>query len=169
MALYSYKNQYPKPLPNRIRLPNGFTRTDVSTFTEEEIISAGYAGPYTYPSHDPTTEKIEWVGVGFTVRPHNDQEIENQWTAIRNQRDNLLKESDYTQVSDYNFEITNAEEWKSYRQELRDITLQSNPFDITWPIMSYNQPEEVIDIGDGSGTSVEEVIDIADGSGTSVN
>jgi hypothetical protein len=35
--------------------------------------------------------------------------------------------------------------------------------------MSYNQPEEVIDIGDGSETSVEEVIDIADGSGTSVN
>jgi len=169
MALYSYKNQHPKPLPNRIRLPNGFTRTDVSTFTEEEIISAGYAGPYTYPSYDSTIEKMEWVGDGFTARPYNDQEIENQWSVIRNQRDNVLKESDYTQVSDYNFEITNTEEWKSYRQELRDITSQSNPFGITWPIMPSNEPEEVIDIGDGSGTSVEEVIDIADGSGTSVN
>jgi len=33
-------------------------------------------------------------------------------------------------------------------------------------LWSFNQPEEVIDIADGSGTSVEEVIDIANGSGT---
>ena len=132
--LYSYKNQYPKSLPNRIRLPNGFTRTDASTFTEEEIVSAGYSGPYTYPSYNPTVEKMEWNETEFTVRPYNDQEIANQWTVIRKQRDTFLIESDYTQVGDYDFGDTNVEEWKTYRQELRNITSQSNPFDITWPI-----------------------------------
>ena len=141
MALYSHNNSYPKPLPNRIRLPNGFTKTDSSTFTEDELTSAGYSGPYTYPSFDPLTEKIEWVGNGFTVRLYNEQEIESQWSVIREQRDELLKESDYTQVSDYNFGITNTTEWQTYRQELRDITSQSNPFNITWPTISSSSPE----------------------------
>jgi hypothetical protein len=42
MTLYSHKNQYPQPIPNRIRLPDGFTRTDSSTFTPEEL-TASYA------------------------------------------------------------------------------------------------------------------------------
>lgn len=42
MALYSKNGQYPKPLPHRITLSNGTTRTDVSTFTAEEISDAGY-------------------------------------------------------------------------------------------------------------------------------
>lgn len=40
--LYSYQNAFPKQLPFRIRLPNGFTRTDPNTFTEEEILLAGF-------------------------------------------------------------------------------------------------------------------------------
>ena len=160
MTLYSHNNSYPKPLPNRIRLPNGFTRTDSSTFTEEELVSAGYSGPYTYPPSDPLTEKVEWVGVGFTVRPYNEQEIESQWSVIRAQRDTLLRESDYTQVSDYNFEITNITEWQTYRQELRDITIQPNPFEITWPTMPYNPPEEVLII-----ETTEESPVVSDGTG----
>ena len=40
--LYSFKNTYPRELPFRIRMANGFTRTDPDTFTVEEIESAGF-------------------------------------------------------------------------------------------------------------------------------
>ena len=40
--LYSLNRGYPEELPFRIRLPNGFTRTDSSTFTQEELNLVGY-------------------------------------------------------------------------------------------------------------------------------
>lgn len=39
--LYSFNGEYPRELPFRIRMANGFTRTDPETFTVEEIESAG--------------------------------------------------------------------------------------------------------------------------------
>lgn len=50
---------------------------------------------------------------------------------VRFMRDQLLKDSDWTQISDA---PTNKEAWIIYRQELRDITLQEGfPFNIIWP------------------------------------
>jgi len=40
--LYSFKGEHPRELPFRIRMANGFTRTDPETFTMEEIQSAGF-------------------------------------------------------------------------------------------------------------------------------
>tara|TARA_X000001382_G_scaffold124224_1_gene108580 strand:- start:689 stop:1039 length:351 start_codon:yes stop_codon:yes gene_type:complete len=65
---YSHNNQQPEPLPLRIRLPNGFTRTDPSTFTEDEIAAAGFTGPYSEPSYDPATEQLDWVDNAFVVK-----------------------------------------------------------------------------------------------------
>ena len=134
--LYSHNNAKPQPLPFRIRLPDGSTRTDPSTFTQEEITAAGYTGPYTQPLYDPKTEVLAWNGSDYFVRPHNTQELEEQWNKIRVQRNQLLKDSDWTQISDYNLELDNKEQWATYRQELRDLPeVQSNPFDILWPVI----------------------------------
>jgi hypothetical protein len=57
--------------------------------------------------------------------------IQNKWTEIRIFRDELLSESDWTQLEDSPQNTNN--DWKLYRQSLRDITNQSNPFDISWP------------------------------------
>lgn len=65
--LYSFNGSRPAPLPFRITLPNGFTRTDPSTFTEDEIASAGFTGPYAEPAFDPTTEELAWMGGSFMV------------------------------------------------------------------------------------------------------
>ncbi len=69
MTLYSLHGARPEPLPFRITLPNGFTRTDPSTFTEDEIIAAGFTGPYTEPSYDPATEQLDWVDGVYSVVP----------------------------------------------------------------------------------------------------
>ena len=42
---YSYDGQYPvdwSQIPHRIRLSNGNTKTDKTTFTLEELVDAGY-------------------------------------------------------------------------------------------------------------------------------
>jgi hypothetical protein len=67
--LYSYNNARPEPLPFRITLPTGFTRTDPSTFTEDEIVAAGFTGPYTEPPYDPATEQLDWADGIYSVTP----------------------------------------------------------------------------------------------------
>lgn len=48
-SLFSYNGQVPTYLPTRIRLPDGFTRY-TSSCSLEEILSAGYIGPFIPPS-----------------------------------------------------------------------------------------------------------------------
>ena len=49
---------------------------------------------------------------------------------IDKDRDKLLSETDYMALQDT---PTLSEEWSTYRQSLRDITNQPDPFNITWP------------------------------------
>tara|TARA_Y100000114_G_C11599416_1_gene249664 strand:- start:28 stop:471 length:444 start_codon:yes stop_codon:yes gene_type:complete len=60
-------------------------------------------------------------------------EVDNvQWEKIREERTQKLKDSDWTQVSDSPLDSSKKTEWQTYRQSLRDITTQSDPFNITW-------------------------------------
>ena len=65
--LYSHNGDRPQPLPFRITMPDGFTRTDPSTFTDEEITAAGFTGPYTEPVYDRETEQLNWIDNTFVV------------------------------------------------------------------------------------------------------
>ena len=67
MTFYSLDNQRPAPLPWRITLPSGFTRTDPSTFTEDEILAAGFTGPYSEPDYDPATQQLDWIDGEYVV------------------------------------------------------------------------------------------------------
>lgn len=49
----------------------------------------------------------------------------------RKKRNDLLTSSDWTQLPDV--PIATKEAWAVYRQALRDITLQPDPFNIVWP------------------------------------
>lgn len=58
-----------------------------------------------------------------------------QATSVRNQRTQLLKDCDWTQIADSTADKT---AWATYRQALRDITTQAGfPWTIIWP----TQPE----------------------------
>ena len=52
-----------------------------------------------------------------------------KWSEVREDRNERLKETDWRALSD----LTMSDAWKNYRQSLRDITTQSNPYNITWP------------------------------------
>lgn len=66
MSLYSLRGAFPEELPNRIRLPDGSTRTDPSSFSTEEIAAAGYILVSDAPVANSThrviwdSENIEW-------------------------------------------------------------------------------------------------------------
>jgi hypothetical protein len=53
------------------------------------------------------------------------------WESIRDKRNQLLDDSDYTQIADF---PGNREEWSAYRQLLRDLPQKyKNPEDVVWP------------------------------------
>jgi hypothetical protein len=58
---------------------------------------------------------------------------EEKWIEIRDIRNSLLVQSDWTQFQDSPITGSKLTEWQTYRQSLRDITNQSNPFSLTWP------------------------------------
>jgi hypothetical protein len=53
--------------------------------------------------------------------------------VVRSERDVKLQACDWTVLPDVPMDASKKTEWETYRQELRDITDQSDPFNITWP------------------------------------
>lgn len=73
--LYSFQGGEPQELPFRI-VVDGNTRTDPSTFTQEELLNAGYVGPFEKPAFDPKTQVLVWVNGDYEVQNLAPQEIE---------------------------------------------------------------------------------------------
>lgn len=64
-----------------------------------------------------------------------DEWTDDQWvTMVRRKRDSLISGTDYYILPDYPSTPDGIEAVKQYRQELRDITLQSGfPRNVQWP------------------------------------
>lgn len=58
---------------------------------------------------------------------------ERQWEDIRVIRNQYLSQSDWTQLPDSPLNTEQKTAWATYRQDLRDVTLQPDPFNIAWP------------------------------------
>jgi hypothetical protein len=75
MELYSLHGAYPTALPSRLRLPDGSTRTDPSTFTAAEITAAGWQAAPDKPN--PTRfQVVEWGGADWVVRDKTQEELD---------------------------------------------------------------------------------------------
>lgn len=78
-----------------------------------------------------------WVR-NWIISPASQEEIDarliNQWSSIRFFRGQKLKDSDWTQLPDAPLTAEQKSTWAAYRQALRDITTQTDPFNISWPI-----------------------------------
>lgn len=74
---------------------------------------------------------------GITEEEYNpeDEWTDDQWaTSVRRKRDYLLSGTDYYILPDYPSTPDDIEAVKRYRQDLRDITLQSGfPRNVQWP------------------------------------
>jgi hypothetical protein len=60
---------------------------------------------------------------------------EAQWVTVRAERDKRLLESDWSDTASAQSRLSSEllAQWATYRQALRDITKQNNPFLIVWP------------------------------------
>lgn len=71
---------------------------------------------------------------GWTISDASAAEIADrvaaQWGSTREERNGLLAACDWTQLADAPVDDL---AWAAYRQSLRDITQQTDPFSLTWP------------------------------------
>jgi hypothetical protein len=76
---------------------------------------------------------MQWSNESFSWVDQRSNETRNveQWIIIKSQRNQLLISSDWTQMPDVS--ITTKAAWADYRQQLRDIPIQPDPFNIIWP------------------------------------
>lgn len=60
-----------------------------------------------------------------------EQRIAGKWVEIRGQRNKELQDTDWTQLPD---SPADKVAYEVYRQQLRDVTTQSDPFNLVWPV-----------------------------------
>jgi hypothetical protein len=152
---YSYNNEYPlNELPHRIRLSSGITRTDNTTFTDEEIIDAGYRIVNDPPDFNNRTQKLEWIDGDWLVSELSEQELEaiirTEWYNVRNIRNEKI-ENTIWRIQRYESEcrlgISRTDDivkLDKYIQDLRDITNQPDPLNIIWPTLENYYVEQGI-------------------------
>jgi hypothetical protein len=151
---YSYKSKFPKLLPEVLFLPDGSSKPS-SEFSDEELNELGYKGPYEIPIFmDTWNNKMIWdgneihviqrnplemqfLGMGFdAILSDTDTPEEILWGRIRDLRDKKLMECDYIErtVELVGKKVYNLNEWKVYRQQLRDIPSDfDSPYDVIFP------------------------------------
>lgn len=113
--------------------------------TDEQVVHFGVHKKQivTPPYHDPATQSLEegpallingvWTQnyfVYYLGPEESAAKVHAQWIVIRAERNKLLAASDWTQLPDA---PVDAAAWATYRQALRDVTNQANPFAIVWP------------------------------------
>lgn len=114
--------------------------------TNEELVKLGFRKVNLWREHDTAKQKLvqsepvleePWV---YTVKVENltTEELASKkqflLKQVKSQRNILLAESDWTQVSDSPLSASLKSKWAAYRQELRDITKQLETSDtIIWP------------------------------------
>ena len=145
---YSINGDYPiTTLPHRIRLPNGLTKTDSTTFTNSDLVSAGITTVADTPSYNTNTHKLVWnrENTEWDVIELDEDELANlnneKWMAVRDQRDFLLSEADQRVLrhqSEERVGITthtdSISDLDTYMQQLREIPqTNSDPDSIVWP------------------------------------
>lgn len=141
--MYSHNNRYPEVnLPHSIRLANGMTKTDSSTFTQEEIEYAGYRYVGYPPHFDITRQRVTWsIGEnGVADWEVVDIPIEEKWQEVRLMRNEAMAKFEW-KIQRYNRETllslpytdSNITGMHQYMQDLADITTQPDPFAIQWP------------------------------------
>ena len=70
-----------------------------------------------------------WNGAAIVKKP---RDVEAEKVSVRNQRDLLLAESDWTQCADIS--QATKDKWAPYRKALRDVPQQAGfPIDVIWP------------------------------------
>lgn len=76
----------------------------------------------------------QWDGEHFVKSPAQVPDIDAEWATVRAERDRLLAATDWWVIRALEGGPAMTAAQTEYRQALRDITLQPDPFNIVWPV-----------------------------------
>lgn len=147
--LYSHNGGYPKELPERIRLSNGVTRTDSSSYTEDEILDAGYVSAEDAPVIEPLIQKLSWSGTAWEVLDLTEEEIRVTRhiteDEVRGDRNNFINYTIWRidrYLGELRMGVTPTDDISlvdKYIQELRDVPTQGGfPYEVEWPTPEFD-------------------------------
>ena len=132
---------YPQPLPQ-----NWANVSNFYLLEDERLRQYGWYPVRFVPAEKTDNDMV--TGQNFVVegnevvqyeqiRPKTEEELnrenEGYWVGVRSKRNILLQESDWTQLPDSPISSEKMVRWQTYRQELRDVTNQTDPKNIIWP------------------------------------
>jgi hypothetical protein len=120
-----------------VSFPQIITNEVLETFSMYEVLITPKPNDYTKNIEEGVPELVNGKYYQrWETTNASEEEIENRiiqkWAEIREHRNELLKECDWTVLPDSPVGDT-INDWIIYRQELRNVTSQSNPFNIIWP------------------------------------
>jgi hypothetical protein len=138
--IYPYSVQQLKMENKNVSFPSIISNELLATFNvyPVKLVDAGFDDDYTKDvvEINPTLSGSEYVQT-YQISDADEITIttrkEIKWEEIRETRNNLLKDCDWTQFQDSPITGSKLTEWQTYRQSLRDVTSQENPYNITWP------------------------------------
>jgi hypothetical protein len=124
--------------PN-ISFPAVLTNEVLESFDVYYVEPTEYTNDYTKNIEEgtPILSDSSYIQV-WNITDATEEEIsakfEEKWVEVRIMRDALLAQSDWTQFQDSPISGTTLVEWQTYRQSLRDVTSQQNPYNLSWPV-----------------------------------
>jgi len=136
--MWSYKGNYPTESLPKIIIPENDDPIESVHATSEEIASAGYAEV----SSSPTITHLEtltWDLNGWRVGDNTEEATRLQWEKVRAERDKRIKAVEWRIARYFSFERQSKEQLDEidvldkYIQDLRDVTKQSDPWNIDYP------------------------------------
>lgn len=119
---------------NRYAMLNadGYVRAIVSLSTPPESSHIALDAADDLPPAPPS-EKHRLRRVSGTWTWEFPGGAEAKWADVRAERDAKLRATDWMGLSDVPTGAGVKQAWLAYRQQLRDITQQADPFNIVWP------------------------------------
>lgn len=128
-------NSYISIVPSTLEIVDRFKGTEIdvqsrSSELEHIIVPDNINSDYVILNRNKDTNEIE-----ISVDENQPQIIDMTWFDFRNHRNFLLKECDWiVSISDSPLSIEKIEEWKIYRQALRDLPANTtDPNKPEWP------------------------------------
>lgn len=140
--MYSFQGSYPvSDRPTRIRFTD--TRlTKTSDITDQDLADTGWLIVENPPNVN-YNQKVSWSGSGWVVTDLSADElaavIALEWNDVVSKRNSLLADVDWRFMR-YHSELRQGRQPTDdlasldvYTQALRDITTQTDPFNLIWP------------------------------------
>jgi hypothetical protein len=115
---------FPEPMPL-----DRLAEWNVFPYTQEDLPSYDSTIQTTALDDLPVLVNGSWVRQ-WTVAPKSSEDAKK---SVRSKRNELLRDTDWTQLADS--PVENRDAWVRYRKDLRDLPDQEGfPFNVVWPV-----------------------------------